>query len=115
MLIDIEEIKEKLGVLSSISSNVSSILSKVNGLGSQKSYKLSFTDSGLAANSYVNLDGAGILVISNINQGSINASIGGKSVMIPRESTIAIPIGSAQQFWHTSTGYNICIAWCPLS
>lgn len=114
MLINIGEIKDKLGVLTTISSNVSSILSKVNNLGSQKTYGLVWAYS-VYANSPIDLPKAGLVIISNTTNGTPTCKLGDISFQLAKESTMVVPISSGMSFSHSYTGSSIQILWCPLS
>lgn len=111
MLIDIGEIKDKLGVLTTISSNVSSILSKVNNLGSQKTY--GFSQKYTVTSSYNNTFSYGLLIIHSAENYINSIYINNSPVSFNAYDFISIPIKEEVQIRWYSGKWELF--WCPLS
>lgn len=110
-----DTIKTKTDTLPTIASNVSSILSKVNNLGSQKKYSLSRIEYSVVSNKYVSFSSAGLVVILNPNNSVLDGYIGVQPMKIPAYGVIPIPIGSSSDFHFLGSGYVVSVIWCPLS
>lgn len=115
ILTGLDAIKTKTDTLPTIASNVSSILSKVNNLGSQKKYSLSRVEYIVGADQYVSFSGAGLVVILNPNNIVLDGYIGVQPMKMPPYGVVPIPIGSSSNFHFLGSGYVVSVIWCPLS
>lgn len=115
ILTGLDTIKTKTDTLPTIASNVSSILSKVNNLGSQKIYGISWVNSNPPYQKAISLTGAGLIIIINPATVSISITLGSYMLEIAAGATVSIPLRYSNTITCNSSSYKPILIWCPLS
>lgn len=110
MLISLESIKSAVDGLSNVPSTLSSILSKVNNLDSQKVLGVESTGK-LLGNSGQTFLGNGLLIIANGFSLDMGFVAGGVTIELTKGNNIAIPVRGSIFISGYTSGY-LSYIWC---
>lgn len=110
MLIVLDSVKTVVDSLQNVPSTLSSILSKVNNLGSQKVLGIQSTGK-LLGNSGQTFSGNGLLIITNGFSLNLEFIAGGVNISLAQGNNIAIPVRGSIFINGYSSGY-LSYIWC---